>query len=106
VTDRTDVALPTTATGWAQAINQAARELRVADGEGRSLAPMLGPEAAAALDEYLGEDAVESLGLIAETVESEAASPAAAIGAMLCAHMRIGIEFGIWLAARKGVRLP
>lgn len=107
MTDETaDVALPTTAIGWAQAIDRAAREMRVGDEEGWSLPPMLGPEAAASLDEYLGEDAIDSLSMISDTIDSGEATPAAAVGAMLCAHMRIGIGFGVWLAARKGVRLP
>jgi hypothetical protein len=101
VTDR-GVALPTTAAGWGEAIEEAAQDLRLEDDS--SLAPILGPEAAAALDEFMAADAVDSIGIIGGTVSRGEAQPAAAIGAMLCTHMRLGIEYGIWLSSRKGVR--
>lgn len=102
MTDR-GVALPTTAAGWAEAIEEAVQDLRLE--EDSSLAPILGPEAAAALDEFMAADAIDSIGIIHTTLGRGEAQPAQAIGAMLCTHMRLGIEYGIWLAAVKGVRL-
>lgn len=102
--EATDLALPTTREGWQELFNEAAGEIRALSAEG--LIGMIGPEAALGFDLYAASDAIESLGMVAETIARAEGSPSEAIGAMLCAHFRLGVEYGVWLAARKGVRLP
>lgn len=104
--------MPTTAEEWDELTNAIATEMRprdeatIATGES-SFAWVLGPEVARALDEWIVEDAAESLMMIAQVgIVEEGRSVTEAVGSMLSAHTRIGIAYGLWLAARKGVRLP